>query len=118
MKTRISIMNKRIFCLCLLIVGLLGVSDVKADTQQVYYNEVKENATTISVSDNKVDATIVTSDTKELNSYTSTSYYYVSEDVTISDRVKVTGNVTLILADYAELTCSGGIDVQSEGHCE
>ena len=42
-----------------------------------------------------------------------TKWYVVQDNVTISSRVTVTGNVHLILADDAELTASKGIQVAS-----
>jgi len=100
-------MNKRIIFLCFLMLGLSGALDVKADTIQVYYNEVKDGATTVSVSGKTVAATIVDGSTDTFND----GYYYVEGTDTISSRIEVEGNVTLILGDGATLVCSSGITV-------
>jgi len=106
-------MTKRLLLLCLLIAGLLGVSDVKAT--DVYYLTSSYDETTGELTETKTNQASATDVSKSTTELSNGNYYYVSGAVTISDRVTVTGNVTLILADDAELTCSVGIDVQSEG---
>ena len=60
----------------------------------------------------KIDAIILTSDSTE---WTDGNHYSIESNVTISQSVTVTGDVTLILPDGYTLTASKGIDV-SEGN--
>ena len=56
------------------------------------------------------DAETITSETSEWH----TGWYVVQDSVTISSRVTVTGAVSLILCDGADLTINGGIEVTAD----
>jgi len=73
-----------------------------------YWNEGKKEVSSGSI--NLLTYTPVTSTT---TSWTSENWYVVNSDVTISNRVTVTGDVHLFLCDGATLTTSKGINVNS-----
>ena len=60
-------------------------------------------------------ATVVTADDTTWGNDDNDGWYVVNDDVTIGQRVTVTGDVHLILADGCNLTVNGGINV-SEGN--
>ena len=85
----------------LMTVGLLTIGAAAEPAQTSY---VDENGATVEVAAEPV--------TSELTAW-STGWYVVSSSVTIADRITVTGEVNLILADDSTLTATKGISVTS-----
>ena len=82
-------------------------ADTVADAQ--YYDRDEREIKTISAE--AVKNTVTT--WGEGNSASSPKWYVVKDKVEINNRIMVTGNVHLILADGAELQAKGGIDVSA-----
>ncbi len=81
-------------------------ADTVADVQ--YYDRDEKEIKTVSA-----EAVGDTMTTWGDGSSTNPKWYVVKEAVTINDRITVTGNVHLILADNAMLTAKKGIDVSA-----
>ena len=97
------------FLLCLVLtLTYSGVYTLADNHDTPYFN--RDRGTTDTVS-----AEVVNSDMLTLGEGSSTNpkWYVVKEAVTINDRITVTGNVHLILADNAMLTAKKGIDVSA-----
>ena len=96
-----------------LCVGLLPAAALAAENVDYIYYEWNETTQTLSEpkSGNVTSATEVTTNTTTWNS----GWYVAQDEVTINDRVTVTGNVHLILQDNCTLTVNGGINV-AEGN--
>jgi len=92
----------------------MGVSDAKAT--DVYYTvkTYDETSKVLTETRDLVSATDVTSTTTALDGTTSQYYYVPAGDMTINERISVSGDVTLILDDGAMLTCGNGITVSKE----
>ena len=60
------------------------------------------------------DITTITENMKDLGADSTKSWYVVNDEVTISNRVEITGDVNLILTDSSKLTASAGIHVPAE----
>ncbi|MBQ6968188.1 MAG: hypothetical protein IJR19_09665 [Lachnospiraceae bacterium] len=98
----------------IVVAGLpLMPATVLADTTtKVDYVSRAWNETTKTVDDTKVEkqvCNIVTSSNTSWGSAGTETWYAVTEDVTISERVNVSGTVNLILCDGKKLTASKGI---------
>lgn len=100
----------RLLLTACLVAGLMpaGMLTSHADTEVSYryYDEDREEWRTSSVS----DYTSVTSDNDGIR--WSNGWYVVDSNVTISDRIIVSGTVNLILVDGYTLTASDGIRVE------
>jgi len=96
------------------LISLLTCFPIAADAAEanVYYT-VADADGQLSVSDNTVAATVLTSSAVTIGKPNTDTYYYISSSKTITERLTVAGHVTLILADGATLTCSAGITVAS-----
>ena len=109
-------MKKRILSLltCLaLCLTLLPVTTLAANTVSYIYYQWNENTQTLSgpIDGTAATATEVTASDTAWDSNTTGSWYVAQSDVTINQRVTVTGEVYLILADGCTLTVNGGIQV-------
>ena len=83
-----------------------GPVTIYADaTPASYYDRDAKEVKTVS-------AELVTSDSKNWDG--ATEWYVVKDTITISERITVTGDVHLILADGAELKAEKGINVSDE----
>ena len=98
--------TKRLLCCFLSFLILINAVPLTAVTAnaQTSVSYLDENGTTQQC----VKYTAITDQTE-----LSTGWYVVNSDVTISDRITVSGNVHLILADGKTLTAGGGINVSS-----
>ena len=109
-------MKKRILSLltCLaLCLTLLPVTTLAANTVSYIYYQWNENTQTLSgpIDGTATTATEVTASDTAWDSNTTGGWYVAQSDVTINQRVTVTGEVHLILADGCTLTVNGGIQV-------
>jgi hypothetical protein len=96
----------------ILTIGLTQEIPVSAETEPTaeenVYSYVEADGETKSV--DAADVKVITSDSQELKA----GWYIVTENVTISERIVVEGDVNLILADGAELAAKSGITVSEE----
>ncbi len=94
-------------CLLTCVVALCAAPGAAmAETRQTEYIDANSDERT-------VEATVVEAGVEKwFGSYTR-GWYVADGEVHISSHVTVSGNVSLILADGAELTVTGGIDVSS-----
>ena len=110
-------MKKRILSLltCLaLCLTLLPVTTLAANTVSYIYYQWNENTQTLSgpIDGTAATATEVTASDTAWGGSDSMEYWYVAQgEVTINQRVTVTGEVHLILADGCTLTVNGGVQV-------
>ncbi|MGP1432650.1 MAG: hypothetical protein ACTTKP_00010 [Catonella sp.] len=82
-------------------------ADIVASVE--YYDRDEKEIKTVSAEDVRDTMTALGEGSSDLNP----KWYVVKEAVTINDRITVTGNVHLILADKAALTAKKGIDVSA-----
>ena len=109
-------MKKRILSLltCLaLCLTLLPVTTLAANTVSYIYYQWNENTQTLSgpIDGTAATATEVTASDTAWDSNTTGGWYVAQGEVTINQRVTVTGEVHLILADGCTLTVNGGVQV-------
>ena len=89
-----------------MVFALLPITALAADGVGYYDPQKKETET--------VQATPLTNETSSWTNSDTEGWYVVDSQITISDRITVTGTVNLILADNGSLTAEKGITVNQE----
>ena len=109
-------MNKKIFTLLILLL-LLPVTALaqKTNVPYIYYTWDNDTQTCIPNNGTAQTATVVTTGVTQWGGDESDKeyWYVVNDEINITDRITVTGNVHLILADGCNLTASKGINVSA-----
>ena len=109
---------KKLFTLFILLCLLPLAAWAQAQTQEtkyIYYTWDNDTQTCIPNNGTAQTATVVTTGVTQWGGDESDKeyWYVVNDEINITDRITVTGNVHLILADGCNLTASKGINVSA-----
>ena len=102
-------------CVLALCLGLLPVTALAGEQVSYIQRSWDSSTNTVTQEEKSVtEYTVIYSTTTSWDSSTTGGWYVAQGNVTISQRVTVTGDVHLILTDGCTLTIDGGIQVQSK----
>ena len=85
-----------------------------AETGIVYYDWDETSKQLVQKTISEDDCTVVTATTTKLTGVEGGSWYIVNDSIEIAERIKVEGEVHLILANGIEFVASNGISVNED----
>ncbi len=102
-------------CVALMISGMMipAYKSHAEETGIMYYDWDETTKQLVQKSISEENCTVVTADTTELVGVEGGSWYIVKDDIEVEERIKVTGEVHLILANGSNLKAKSGIRVDN-----